>query len=66
MWKKHKWKIITPVLLVVALAAAFYFGGNGPASRGWGTIPAGSAARAGAPESEQTEGMCCGDGGCGK
>ena len=36
MWlKKHKWKIIIPLLLVAVLAGAFYFGGNAPGSRGW-------------------------------
>ena len=25
-WQKHKWKIIVPVLIVLALAAAFTFG----------------------------------------
>ena len=36
MWfQKNKWKIILPVLIVALLAAAFYFGGNAPDSRGW-------------------------------
>ena len=36
MWfQKNKWKIIVPVLIVAVLAAAFYFGGNAPGSKGW-------------------------------
>ena len=36
MWfQKNKWKIIVPILIVVVLAAAFYFGGNAPGSKGW-------------------------------
>ena len=36
-WKKNKWKIIIPVLVVVVLAAAFWFGGNAPGLQGWRT-----------------------------
>ena len=36
MWfQKNKWKIIVPILIVAVLAAAFYFGGNAPGSKGW-------------------------------
>jgi len=34
-WKKHKWKILPPVLAAVILAGAFHFGGNAPGARGW-------------------------------
>ncbi len=34
-WKKNKWKVIVPVLVVAALAVAFVFGG-GPGDRGAG------------------------------
>jgi len=33
-WKKNKWKVIVPVLVIAVLAAAFWFGG-GPGNRGW-------------------------------
>lgn len=36
MWlKKHKWKIVIPVLVVAVLAGVFYYGGNAPGARGW-------------------------------
>jgi len=36
MWfKKNKWKVIIPVAAVAVMAAAFYFGGNAPGSKGW-------------------------------
>ena len=34
-WKKHKWKVIVPVLIVAVLAAAFWYGGNAPGLQGW-------------------------------
>ena len=34
-WKKHKWKIIVPVCLVVLLAFAFWYGGDAPGLQGW-------------------------------
>lgn len=34
-WMRNKWKVIVLILLIAALAAAFYFGGNAPGSRGW-------------------------------
>ncbi len=36
MWfKKNKWKIIAPVLIIAILAAVFYIGGDSPGSEGW-------------------------------
>ena len=32
---KNKWKIIVPILILAVLAAAFYYGGNAPGSKGW-------------------------------
>lgn len=32
-WKTNKWKVIVPVLIVAALAAAFLMGGNGTAGQ---------------------------------
>lgn len=37
-WKQHKWKVIAPLLIVVVLAGAFWYGGNAPGARGW-TVP---------------------------
>ncbi|MCR4771235.1 MAG: DUF4430 domain-containing protein [Oscillospiraceae bacterium] len=34
-WKKHKWKIILPVLLAALLAFAFWYGGDAPGLQGW-------------------------------
>lgn len=49
MWfKKNKWKVILPVVIVLALAAAFYFGGSSPANRGWSV----SAREDAAPQEE--------------
>lgn len=36
-WKKHKWKVIVPVLVVAVLAAAFWYGGGAPGLQGWST-----------------------------
>lgn len=32
-WKKNRWKVILPILIVVILAAAFLFGGDNPGAR---------------------------------
>ncbi len=47
-WKKHKWKIIIPVLMAAVLAGVFYYGGDAPGSRGWSVAdtPASSAGMA--------------------
>lgn len=38
MWfKKSKGKIIAAVVVIALLVAVFYFGGNAPGSKGWGT-----------------------------
>ena len=34
-WKKNKWKVIVPVLIVAVLAAAFWYGGGAPGLQGW-------------------------------
>lgn len=36
-WKKNKWKVITPLLILAVLAAAFWYGGDAPGTRGWST-----------------------------
>jgi hypothetical protein len=33
--KKHKWKVIVPILIVCVLVFAFWYGGNAPGLRGW-------------------------------
>ena len=38
-WKKNKWKVIVPVLVAAVLVLAFWYGGNAPGARGWGTAP---------------------------
>jgi len=36
MWfQKNKRKVIIPIIMITLLAAAFYFGGNSPDSKGW-------------------------------
>ena len=34
-WKKNKWKVIIPVMVIIILATAFWFGGNAPGTQGW-------------------------------
>ncbi|MDD6188570.1 MAG: DUF4430 domain-containing protein [Clostridiales bacterium] len=34
-WKKNKWKVIVPVLIVAVLAVAFWYGGGAPGMQGW-------------------------------
>lgn len=34
-WKKHKWKVIAPVLILAILAGAFWYGGGAPGLQGW-------------------------------
>ena len=34
-WKRNKWKVIAPVLVMALLAAAFWHGGGAPGARGW-------------------------------
>lgn len=34
-WKKNKWKVIAPLTAVLLLAAAFWYGGGAPGTRGW-------------------------------
>ncbi len=51
-WKKNKWKVIIPVLAVIVLGAAFWFGGNAPGLQGWKPAPSpeASAAPEGRPD----------------
>ena len=34
-WKKNKWKVLLPVLILVVLVSSFWYGGNAPGARGW-------------------------------
>lgn len=34
-WKKNKWKVIVPILIVAVLAGAFWYGGSAPGLQGW-------------------------------
>lgn len=34
-WQKHKWHVILPLLVVLVLAGAFWYGGGAPGLQGW-------------------------------
>lgn len=34
-WNKNKWKVIIPLLVLVTLVGALWFGGNAPDTKGW-------------------------------
>lgn len=38
-WKKHKWKLIVPVLIAAVLAISFWYGGSAPGLHGWTVEP---------------------------
>ncbi|MCI8525304.1 MAG: DUF4430 domain-containing protein [Oscillospiraceae bacterium] len=38
-WKQNKWKVLIPVLAVIVLAAAFWYGGGAPGLQGWTVDP---------------------------
>lgn len=38
-WKKNKWKVIVPVLVIAILAGAFWYGGGAPGMQGWTVEP---------------------------
>ena len=62
-WKKNRWKVILPVLIVAVLAAAFWVGGDNPGARGEQpsqpseTVPPSSSAPPSSVESDG--GMSC-------
>ena len=41
-WKKNRWRVIVPTLIIAVLAAAFWYGGDAPELRG---VPAGEEIR---------------------
>lgn len=51
-WKTHKWKVIVPLLILVVLAGAFWYGGSAPGLQG---LPEKSAAASGAVSAVQEE-----------
>lgn len=50
-WKKHKWKVIVPALVLAVLAGAFWYGGGAPGLQGW-TIEKDAAAQTVQTDSE--------------
>lgn len=48
--KKFRGRLLSAVLIAAVLAAAFWFGGNGPGMRGWSTAPAVTVVPSQAPE----------------
>lgn len=34
-WKQNKWKVIVPLVVLVVLAGAFWYGGSAPGLQGW-------------------------------
>ena len=34
-WKRNRWKVLVPLLVVAVLAAAFWYGGGAPGLQGW-------------------------------
>ena len=55
-WKKHKWKIIVPVVLVALAAFLFWYGGDAPGLQGWNTAKRPAAAEAPASALDQRPG----------
>ena len=61
-WKKNKWKVIVPVLVIAVLAVAFWIGGGSPADRGWSAggkvspAPASAAPQTAAPSAAPSAG----------
>lgn len=55
-WKKNKWKVIVPILVLVVLAVAFWLGGDTPGSQGWKlTEPSPMPTESVAPEAPKLE-----------
>lgn len=52
-WKKHKWNVIVPILILIVLAGAFWYGGGAPGLQGW-TIEKETPALAAQTDSEPT------------
>ena len=48
-WKKNKWRVIIPVIIVAVLAGAFWYGGDSKGLHGWSVKDSASA-----PEETQT------------
>ena len=56
-WKKNKWKVIVPILIVAVLAGAFWYGGDAPGMQGWkvDSAPASAEKVTDAPETSGVE-----------
>jgi hypothetical protein len=54
-WKKHKWKIVIPVLILFVLGFAFWYGGDAPGLRGWNVSGQAAASAAISPSPTATE-----------
>lgn len=53
-WKKNRWKVLVPALLVCVLAAAFYFGGGAPGLQGWTVAPTNAPTATPTPEASDS------------
>ena len=56
-WKKNKWKVIVPILIVAVLAGAFWYGGDAPGMQGWKVenVPASAESEAQIPAAAKTQ-----------
>ena len=59
MWfRRNKWKIIAPALVIAVLITAFYFGGSTPGSQGWSVdSEEPSVSTSQAPDGDESSGL---------
>lgn len=53
-WKRNKWRVLVPVLILAVLAGAFWYGGGAPNMQGWTADREDSAAAEPTPAPAQT------------